>query len=195
MRDFKENPRGLKNKHIWTHTWTVTDAWHTTELLTQMHQSLKLSTADNWSETGFTHISNTHTLTPPVTTLTFDLRWRRLLSDGVDPFSVCEIISCQCHCEGQKGAKLQNWVPEVRDINRQRSTIFCNNVQICVLVLVPWKTLTYIKPNTDTLGQQHLNDFIMQSVTKASFILLTMLRWNSVISILFTNLSLTLYLL
>lgn len=96
----------LKKKHIWIPTWTVTDAWHTPELLTQVHQSLKLSTADNWSETGFTHISNTHTPNPPVTTLTFDLRWRRLLSDGADPFSVCEIISCQCHCEGQKGAKL-----------------------------------------------------------------------------------------
>lgn len=106
MRDIKENPRGLKKKHIWIPTWTVTDAWHTPELLTQVHQSLKLSTADNWSETGFTHISNTHTPNPPVTTLTFDLRWRRLLSDGADPFSVCEIISCQCHCEGQKGAKL-----------------------------------------------------------------------------------------
>lgn len=48
-----------------TYTRTVAHAWHFTESLTQIHESLKLSTADNWSETALTHISNTHTLTPP----------------------------------------------------------------------------------------------------------------------------------
>lgn len=86
---------------IMERTWTVTHAWNTAESFPQTHESLKLSAADNWSESTLMHISNTRT-DSPMTLLTFDLRWRGLLSDGVDSFSVCEVISCQCHCEGQK---------------------------------------------------------------------------------------------
>lgn len=34
-------------------------------MLKQIHESLKLSISDSWSETALTHIQNTHTLTPP----------------------------------------------------------------------------------------------------------------------------------
>lgn len=111
----------LSHKHTllsksWQHAWTDTDAWNTTKPFTQTRKSLKLSTADNWSESTLMHISNTCT-DSPVTLLTFDPRWRGLLSNGVDSFSACEVISCQCHCEGQKrlcrvtseGGTLEEW--------------------------------------------------------------------------------------
>lgn len=87
------------------HAWTVTHAWNTTKSFAQTGESLKLSATDNWSESTLMHVSNTRT-DSLVTLLTFDSRWRGLLSDGVDSFSVCEVISCQWHCEGAKEAVL-----------------------------------------------------------------------------------------
>lgn len=99
------------------HAWTVTHAWNTTKSFAQTGESLKLSATDNWSESTLMHVSNTRT-DSLVTLLTFDSRWRGLLSDGVDSFSVCEVISCQWHCEGAKEAVLGDLRGGYTDVGR-----------------------------------------------------------------------------